>query len=239
MNVGHKVEEGFVGASTSIVITSIVSAPIDSWERSSLLALPRSVSDCHLPLAGAKLANANRFYIQQLHCALRFSLSMPMAPRHNSAPVKNRRQPTTDPRKKNLIVKSTWRAGTRSSARLQHIQPPPTPPALTSQLAHTKRKRPQLDSEAEADEPKGVRLAKQLRGFPPPLYELSEENLQEDSKAEADEPGGLRLSEELQEIPPQARPVRPSPPFLHPSLSQSLPNGSVRKTLKLKPKLIS
>ena len=63
-----------------------------------------------------------------LHCALRFSLSMPMAPRPNSAPAKkNRRQPVTNPRKKTPIVKSTRCAGTRSSARLQHIQPHPNP----------------------------------------------------------------------------------------------------------------
>ncbi|MCJ1251877.1 hypothetical protein MMC30_009115 [Trapelia coarctata] len=137
---------------------------------------------------------------------------MPMAPRPSSAPAKkNRRQPTTDPRKTTPIVKSTRCAGTRSSARLQHIQPPPTLPAPTSQPTRTKRKRTQHNSEAEADEPKGVRPAKQLRRLPPPGHELSKENLQEDSEAEADEPEGVRPSEELQELPPQPRLIQPSP----------------------------
>ena len=89
-------------------------------------------------------------------------------------------------------MESTRRAGTRSSARLQHIQLPPTPLTPTSQPARTKRKRPHEDSEAEADEPKDVRPAKQLRRLPSPRHELSEENLQEGSEAEADE----------QELPP-------------------------------------
>ncbi|KAL5431505.1 hypothetical protein PMIN06_012296 [Paraphaeosphaeria minitans] len=113
---------------------------------------------------------------------------MTLAPRPSSAPAKNnRRKPTTGPRKKTPIAKSTRRTGTQSSARLQHIQPPPTPPAPTCRPACTKRKRLQQDSEAEADEP-SVRPAKQLRGLPPPPHRFSGENLQEDSEAEADEP---------------------------------------------------
>ncbi|KAF2245059.1 hypothetical protein BU26DRAFT_508410 [Trematosphaeria pertusa] len=74
------------------------------------------------------------------------------------------------PRKKTPIVKPTRRAGTRSSARLQHIQPPPTPLAPTSRPARTKWKRPQEDSEAEADEPEGVRPSEEPKELSPSFF---------------------------------------------------------------------
>ncbi|KAF2245194.1 hypothetical protein BU26DRAFT_522295 [Trematosphaeria pertusa] len=108
---------------------------------------------------------------------------MPMTPRPN-----HRRQPTAGPRKKNPIMKSTRRAG-------------------TSRPARTKWKRPQEDSEAEADKPKGVCPAKQLRRLPSSRHEFSE-NLEEGSNAEADEPEGVRPLEEPKELSPQPRPVQ-------------------------------
>lgn len=138
-----------------------------------------------------------------------------MTPQPNSAPAKNnRRQPATGPRQRTPIVKSTRRAGTRSSAQLQHIQPPPTPLALTSQPARSKWKHPQEDSEAEADETKGVCPVNQLRELPSPRHEFSEENLKENSDPETDEPEGVRPAEEPQKLSPQPRPVQlpPTPP---------------------------
>ncbi|KAF1999267.1 hypothetical protein P154DRAFT_554896 [Amniculicola lignicola CBS 123094] len=106
---------------------------------------------------------------------------MPMAPRPNSTSVRNRRQPATGPRKKIPIAKSTRRASTQNSARLQ---PPPTPLALTSQPGRTKWKPQQEDFEAEANKPKGVYPANQLRRLPPrPRHEFPE-NLKEDSDTE-------------------------------------------------------
>lgn len=61
--------------------------------------------------------------------------------------------------------------------QLSPVQASPTRPTLVSQRARTKRRRPQEDSKAEADETKGERPAKQPRRHPPKL-ELSEKNLQ-------------------------------------------------------------
>ncbi|KAF1997753.1 hypothetical protein P154DRAFT_524611 [Amniculicola lignicola CBS 123094] len=129
-----------------------------------------------------------------------------MAPQPNSTPAKNnRRQPATGRRQRTPIVNSTWRTGTRSSARLQHIQLPPIPPAPISQPAGTKRKRSQdSEAEAEAEGLEGVRPSKQLRELPPSKHKLFEENLQKDLKVEANEqelpPPGYRLSEKNLQI---------------------------------------
>src|SRR5271155_4273149 len=118
-----------------------------------------------------------------------------MAPRAQTAPAKkHRRQPGTGSLDSTLIVKKSSR--TRKSLRLQNkrpvshaaqthpVQSSTTPPAPIYQPARTKRKRSQ-DSEAEADELKDERPAKQHRKSTPTRLEPSEENLQKDSEAEA------------------------------------------------------
>ncbi|PVH98617.1 hypothetical protein DM02DRAFT_40083 [Periconia macrospinosa] len=117
-----------------------------------------------------------------------------MAPQPNSARAKNnRRRPTTRPQQRTPIVKSTPRAGTRSSARLQHIQPSPTPPAPISQPTGTKRKRPQdSEAEAEVDGLEGVRPSKQLRELPPSGHKLFQDKVEAEQEPP---PSGHPLSE--------------------------------------------
>jgi hypothetical protein len=112
------------------------------------------------------------------------------------------------------------------------------PMATRSSSALTKKRKRARQAEAEANLPESVSPAKRLRRLLPPFpHELSKENLQEDPEAEAKETAGLHPLEGLQELP-QLRLVQPTPPPLHPSLGQQSPNGSVRKSLKLKSKLM-
>jgi hypothetical protein len=75
------------------------------------------------------------------------------------------------------MVKFTPRAGTRGSARLQHIQPSPSPSAPISQPTGAKRKCPQ-----DVDGLEGVRPSKQPREVPPSgdkLFQVEVEAMQE------------------------------------------------------------
>jgi hypothetical protein len=102
---------------------------------------------------------------------------------HSASSENRRRRSTARPQEKASVSKSTRCASTRSSARLQHLQPPPSPSAPTHQSARTKRKRPQ-DSEAEVDELEGVRPPKQPREIAPSEHKLFERKLRKDVEAE-------------------------------------------------------
>jgi hypothetical protein len=109
---------------------------------------------------------------------------------HSASSENRRRRSTARPQEKAPVSKSTRCASTRSSARLQHLQPPPSPSAPpsssapTHQPARTKRKRPQ-DSEAEVDELEGVRPSKQPREITPSEHKLFERKLRKDVEAES------------------------------------------------------
>lgn len=165
-----------------------------------------------------------------------------MAPANSAPAKKKRRQPKTGPQPLTSIVKkSTQASGARKSLRLKNrslvslipqprlAQPSPTPLAPIAQPACTKRKRSR-DSEAEANEPKEGRPAKQPRISTPPSLEPSEEKLPIDSEggAKANEPEGS--SEPPQEPPLLSEKDSQSLQSLYKEVMHSESNKSLKRT---------
>lgn len=136
-----------------------------------------------------------------------------MAPANSKLAKKKTRLPKTGSHRSTPIVKkSTQASGARKSLRLPNqssvslvpqlksAQPSPTPLAPISQPARTKRKR-SPDSEAEADELKDSRPAKQSRKDTPPSLEPSEEKFPKDSEVGARTDGPEDPPEQPQEPP--------------------------------------